>query len=162
VAPKHTGGLERRLLELAYTTNLEISPTSLAYYAPCSIDEADAVLSDLTARNRLQMDIGEDGAVTYKLIGRPTLAEKPVLTRAIAPRPQPIASPIAAAMFSAFIPGAGHIYTGRIAAAVLWFFVVSMGYVLVLPGLILHMFSMISAAASARRLNATQPMLLAA
>ena len=163
MAPKNSSGLERRLLELAYTTNLEITPASLAYFAPCSIDDADALLSDLTARNRLQMDISEDGVVSYKLTGRPTVADKPVLTRAIVQRPQAVASPMAAAIFSAFIPGAGHIYTGRIVAAVLWFLVVSMGYVLVLPGLILHMFSMISAAASARRLNASvQPMLLAA
>ena len=64
--------IERRLLELAYTTNLDITATSLAYFAPCTIDEADAVLSNLTARDRLQMDISDDGAVTYRLIGRPT------------------------------------------------------------------------------------------
>jgi len=157
--------IERRLLDLAYTTNLDITATSLAYFAPCSIDEADAVLSDLTARDRLQMDISDEGMVSYRLLGRPNVAvvePKPQLSRALV-RYQPVASPLAAALLSAFIPGAGHVYAGRIVAAVLWFLVVSMGYVLVLPGLILHMFSIVSAAASARRLNASQqPMLLAA
>jgi TM2 domain-containing membrane protein YozV len=164
VAPKRDpNAIERRLLDLAYTTNLEITATSLAYFAPCSIDEADAVLSDLTARDRLQMDVSDDGAVTYRLVGRPKVAEPAPLTRALVRHAPPVASPLAAALFSAFIPGAGHVYTGRAVAAVLWFLVVSMGYVLILPGLILHMFSIISAAASARRLNASQPpMLLAA
>ena len=63
MAPKRgPNAIERRLLDLAYTTSLEITATSLAYFAPCSIDDADAVLSDLTARNRLQMDISDDGA----------------------------------------------------------------------------------------------------
>jgi TM2 domain-containing membrane protein YozV len=167
VAPKRDpNAIERRLLDLAYTTNLEITATSLAYFAPCSIDEADAVLSDLTARDRLQMDISDDGAVSYRLLGRPKVAEpapQTPLTRALVRHAPPVASPLAAALFSAFIPGAGHVYTGRVVAAVLWFLVVSMGYVLIVPGLILHLFSMVSAAASARRLNASQPpMLLAA
>jgi TM2 domain-containing membrane protein YozV len=166
VAPKRDpNAIERRLLDLAYTTNLEITATSLAYFAPCTIDEADAVLSALTARDRLQMDISDDGAVSYRLLGRPKVAEQAPspLTRALVRHAPPVASPLAAALFSAFIPGAGHVYTGRVVAAVLWFLVVSMGYVLILPGLILHLFSIVSAAASARRLNASQPpMLLAA
>ncbi|MEO8843043.1 MAG: hypothetical protein ABI591_12700 [Kofleriaceae bacterium] len=165
MAPKRDPNvLERRLLELAYTTNLEITATSLAYFAPCSIDAADAVLSDLTARDRLQMEVSDDGAVSYRLLGRPKVVDRPIppLTRALVPHAPPVASPLAAALFSAFIPGAGHVYTGRVAAAVLWFLVVSMGYVLILPGLILHLFSMVSAAASARQLNASQPPLLLA
>ena len=60
------------------------------------------------------------------------------------------ASPFVAALLSLCIPGAGHLYAGRIGAAMLWFFVVSLGYVLILPGLILHMFSIASAAVAAR------------
>ena len=66
---------------------------------------------------------------------------------------QKTSSPVLAAVLSAFVPGAGHVYTGRIAAAVLWFIVVGIGYGLILPGLILHVANMISAARSARRLN---------
>jgi TM2 domain-containing membrane protein YozV len=153
--------IERRLLELAYTTNLEITAPALAYFAPCSIDDADLLLTDLTARNRLQMDISDEGVVTYRLLGRPkidvTKPSEPV--RAIVRAPA-AASPLAAAALSAFIPGAGHLYAGRILAAMMWFLVVTMGYVLILPGLVLHMFSIVSAAASARRLNARQPLLL--
>jgi TM2 domain-containing membrane protein YozV len=153
--------LERRLLELAYTTNLEITAPALAYFAPCSIDEADALLTDWTARDRLQMDISDEGAVTYRLLGRPKVdvTKAPEPTRAIV-RAAPVASPLVAAALSAFVPGAGHLYAGRILAAVMWFLVVSMGYVLILPGLVLHMFSIVSAASSARRLNARQPLLL--
>jgi hypothetical protein len=39
--------------------------------------------------------------------------------------------------------------------ALLWFLVVSAGYALILPGLILHMFNIVSAAASAHRLNSS-------
>jgi len=149
------------LLELAYTTNLEITAPALAYFAPCSIDDADALLTDLTARNRLQMDVSDEGVVTYRLLGRPKIdvAKSPEPTRAIV-QAAPVASPLAAAALSAFVPGAGHLYAGRFLAAVMWFLVVSMGYVLILPGLVLHMFSIVSAAASARRLNARQPLLL--
>lgn len=165
---RDANAIERRLLDLAYTTSLDITAPSLAYFAPCSIDEADAVLSDLTARDRLQMDISDDGAVSYRLLGRPTVvaALPPPSTRAVVRRAPQFASPLAAALLSAFIPGAGHVYAGRVVAAVLWFLVVSMGYVLILPGLILHMFSIFSAASSAHQLNASQasqpPMLLAA
>jgi hypothetical protein len=152
--------IERRLLELAYTTNLEITAPALAYFAPCSIDDADLLLTDLTARNRLQMDISDEGVVTYRLLGRPKVdAASHEPTRAIVHAPA-AASPLAAAALSAFIPGAGHLYAGRILAAMMWFLVVTMGYVLILPGLVLHMFSIVSAAASARRLNARQPLLL--
>jgi hypothetical protein len=158
---RDASAIERRLLELVYTTNLEITALALAYFAPCSIDDADALLSDLTARNRLQMDVSDEGVVTYRLLGRPKVdaALPPEATRAIV-RAAPVASPLAAAALSAFVPGAGHLYAGRFLAAVMWFFVVSMGYVLILPGLVLHLFSIVSAAASARRLNAHQPLLL--
>ena len=65
------------------------------------------------------------------------------------------ANPALAALFSLFVPGAGQLYTGRWVAAFLWFMVVSAGYALILPGLILHLFNIVSAAASAHRLNTT-------
>ena len=51
------------------------------------------------------------------------------------------------------MPGAGQLYTGRIVGALLWFLAVSAGYYLILPGLILHLFCIVSAASSAHRLN---------
>jgi TM2 domain-containing membrane protein YozV len=159
--------IERRLLDFAFTTEAKITAPALAYFAPCSIEDAARVLDDLTAHDRLSMEIEDDGSVTYTMLGRQKLApaaQPPRLTRAIVPfRTQPPhASPMLAAALSLMLPGAGHLYTGRALAAVMWFLVVGMGYALILPGLILHMFSIASAAASAHRLNTSAPLLLAA
>ncbi len=148
--------IERRLLDLAYTTSAKITPTALAYFAPCSIEDAERVLDDLATRGRLDLESDDDGNLYYELRGRQQLGApvRPAET-ALAPMEieQKTSSPVLAAVLSAFVPGAGHVYTGRIAAAVLWFIVVGIGYGLILPGLILHVANMISAARSARRLN---------
>jgi TM2 domain-containing membrane protein YozV len=65
-------------------------------------------------------------------------------------------SPLLAALLSALVPGAGHLYAERPVAAIVWFVIVSLGYTLLLPGLILHLFSIASATSSARRLEATR------
>lgn len=99
------------------------------------------------------MIVEDDGTVVYELRGRQLIASP------MAPPPQALvpvqrgASPVLAAILSAFIPGAGHIYTGRIAAAVVWFVVVGLAYGLILPGLVLHLCSMLSAARSAYTLD---------
>ena len=151
--------IEARLLELAHTTDVKITAPALAYFTPCTIDKAAAVLDDLAARDRLSMEIEDDGTVVYELRGRQKIAARPPQRLALAPIAAPAprtASPLLAAVLSVFIPGAGHLYAGRIAAAVLWFLVVGIGYVLVLPGLILHLFNIVSAASAANRLNAAQ------
>jgi TM2 domain-containing membrane protein YozV len=71
---------------------------------------------------------------------------------------QRTASPALAAFLSLWIPGAGQLYAGRAVAAVLWFLVVGAGYALILPGLLLHLFCIASAAISAGQ---TEPLLLA-
>lgn len=148
--------IEQRLLDLAFTTTAKITPTALAYFAPCSIDDASRVLDDLAARDRLDMNVEDDGSITYHLHGRQQLGAAPTRPPSVAlvPAEQPTSSPALAAILSAFVPGAGHVYTGRIAAALLWFFAVGIAYGLILPGVILHVASIISAARSARRLNA--------
>ncbi len=148
--------IERRLLDLAFTTTAKITPATLAYFAPCSLDEATHVLDDLAARDRLDMEIEDDGTIVYHMRGRQQLgapATPPSVALAPMVETKP-SSPALAAILSAFIPGAGHVYTGRIAAAVVWFVIVGIAYGLILPGLILHLASMFSAARSARRLNA--------
>ncbi|HEY6038419.1 MAG TPA: hypothetical protein VIV58_29250, partial [Kofleriaceae bacterium] len=135
-------------------------------------DDAAKVLDDLTTHDRLTMEVEDDGTIVYHLPGRQKLGAPtaPASARATAPtalvpffhRARPTASPMLAAALSMFIPGAGHVYTGRPIAAFLWFLVVGMGYALILPGLVLHLFSMASAAASAHRLNASGPLMLAA
>lgn len=160
---KDPSAIEQRLLELAHTTDAKITAPALAYFAPCSLDDAARVLDDLTARNRLSMDIEDDGSIVYQMFGRQKLAApapRAALVRVEHPRPH--VSPLAAAMLGALVPGAGHLYAGRLVAAILWFLVVSMGYVLIIPGLVLHLFSIVSAAAAAHRLNTASPLLLPA
>ena len=160
------GAIERRLLELAHTTDAKLTAPALAYFAPCSLDDASAVLDDLAARDRLRMEIEDDGTIIYDLPGRQKLAAPaaPPVTalsplqpfRPLRPIARPLSgpSPVLAAALTALVPGAGHLYAGRIGAAVLWFLVVGLGYALILPGLVLHLFSIASAAAAAHRAGA--------
>lgn len=166
--------IERRLLELAYTTETKLTAPSLAYYAGCSIEDAAQVLEDLAARDRVRMEVESDGTVVYEIPGRQKLAgarapsppPAPVPTPWLAPRPAQVhhgMSPLLAALLTVFMPGAGHLYAGRIFAAVMWFFVVGAGYALILPGLVLHMVSIFSAASAARQVaDRRSPPLLAA
>jgi len=168
------GAIEGRLLDLAHTTDAKITAPALAYFAPCSLDDAARVLDDLAGRDRLDLEIEDDGTLVYLLRGRQKLAPPPAAPSApsahAAPgwhaalvpigRPPEGPSPVIAALLSAIIPGAGHLYVGRIAAAVLWFVVVGIGYALILPGLVLHLFSIASAAVAARRLETARTRLL--
>lgn len=158
------GVIEHRLLELAYTTDVRITAPVLAYYAMCSIEDAEKVLDNLVARDRIAMEVRDDGTIEYVIADRQKLTprhEAPDPERAlvhIQPAPMAIrhdreANPGLAAVLSLFMPGAGQLYAGRIVGALLWFLAVSAGYYLILPGLILHVFCMVSAASSAHRLN---------
>src|SRR5678816_3330798 len=102
------------------------------------------------------MDIEDDGTVVYQLLGRQKIAARPLpAPAATLPALVPMvrghreASPMLAGLLTLFVPGAGHLYVGRFVAAVLWFLVVGAGYALILPGLILHLFSIASAASAA-------------
>lgn len=156
--------IEHRLLDLAYTTDAKITAPVLAYWAPCSIEDAEKVLDNLAARDRVHMEIEEDGTVVYQVPDRqklkPRVERLPSRALQIVRPAMPLAlrggreaSPALAALFSLFVPGAGQLYAGRWVAAFLWFMVVTAGYALLLPGLILHLFNIVSAAASAHRLN---------
>jgi len=155
--------IEARLLELAHTTDARITAATLAYFAPSSVENAQKVLDDLSARNQLSMDVEDDGSITYELLGRQRLTP----TRALAPlhrevelapaRPARSPSPVIAALLSTWIPGAGQLYAGRFAAAIAWFLVVGAGYVLFLPGLFLHLLCIVSAATSSARRRLEAP-----
>src|ERR1051325_11326870 len=69
--------IEARLLELAHTTEAKITAPALAYFAPCSFDDAGRVLDDLAARDRLSMEIEDDGTIVYHMPGRQKLALPP-------------------------------------------------------------------------------------
>jgi hypothetical protein len=159
------GAIEARLLELAHTTEAKITAPALAYFAPCSLDDAGRVLDDLAARDRLSMEIEDDGTIVYHMPGRQKLAAPSSMAPLMAPlRPALVPAarfshgpnPALAGLLSALIPGAGHLYAERPVAAILWFVIVGLGYTLLLPGLILHLFSIASAASSARRLEAAR------
>ena len=161
--------IEQRLLELAYTSDTKLTATALAYFAPCTVEDASRVLEDLAGRGTLAMDIEDDGAIVYTMPGRqklgtPTLRREVGLGLATTPARRGRRSPAAAAVLTALVPGAGHAYAGSALAAVLWFMAVGVGYALVVPGLLLHVWCMVSAARKAQALDAgpPRPMLLAA
>jgi hypothetical protein len=163
---KDPSAIEARLLELAHTTDAKITAPALAYFAPCSIEDAQRVLDDLSAREQLTMDVEDDGTIVYTMPGRQKIgAARPANPGYIPLRREtalvPVergraASPMLAAVLTMFVPGAGHLYAGKIGAALLWFVVVGLGYALILPGLILHLFAMASSASAAHRLNMAQ------
>lgn len=157
------GIIEQRLLELAYTTETKITVPALAYYANCSIEDSERVLDGLVKRDRIQMEVTDTGTLEYLVPDRHRLAPRPEpLQRRVEIRPPVLplalgdgrpASPSLAAVLSVMVPGAGQAYTGRWAAGILWFLLVTAGYVLFLPGVLLHVFCVGSAAGSAHRLN---------
>ncbi len=160
--------IEHRLLELVYTTDAPITPPLLAYFAPCSLEDAERALDNLVARDRIQMDVGDDGAITYTFPNRHKLtprSEPPAvpLQRALVPHGlQPIAigggraaSPALAAVLSMVVPGAGQLYSGNALSALLWFALVTAGYTLILPGIFLHLCCIAAAASAAHRLNSS-------
>lgn len=154
--------IEHRLLELVYTTDAPITPMALAYFAPCSPEAAEKVLDDLAARDRIQLDVAEDGTITYVFPRRHKLAARepsrslvPLRPAMLAARERRHTSPLLAAGLSLLIPGAGQLYIGHALSAALWFLLVTLGYTLVLPGLILHVFCIAAAAGAARRMNSS-------
>lgn len=146
--------IEARLLDLAHTTTVKLTAPVLAYYAPCSIEDASRVLDDLASRDILSLEVEDDGGLHYEMRGRqqlPAHAHVPVAPpRALVVRQEPPRSALLAALLTFWIPGAGHAYAGRYLAAVMWFLAVGAGYVLILPGLLLHLFAILSAASAAR------------
>ena len=143
--------IEHRLLELAYTTTVTITAPAVAYFAPCRIEDAQRVLDHLVATDRIAMNVDDEGSITYSIAGRQQIVPpRPV---ALALRRGHEASPALAALLSLLIPGAGQLYAGRPGSALVWFFSVMVGYLLIIPGLFLHVLCIASAAGSAHRLN---------
>ena len=148
--------IEHRLLDLAYTTDSPLSPQLLAYYAPCSIEDAEKVLDSLVAQDRLRLEIDDNGGIHYEMPNRVRIQSPRALVRMTpapltGPRP---ANPAVAAVLSLIVPGAGHLYAGRPLSAVLWFVLVSVGYLLlIVPGVLLHVLCIASAASATHQLR---------
>jgi TM2 domain-containing membrane protein YozV len=163
--------IEHRLLDLAYTTDSVITAPLLAYYAPCSIEDAERVLDRLVAGNRLRLDVDEDGNLQYVVPNRERLPARAALS-STSPASEGRSTPTfaltrqvpdymetrqapnaaAAAILSMIVPGAGQLYAGRPLSAVAWFALVSMGYLLlIVPGVLLHVLCVAAAGSSAHR-----------
>jgi TM2 domain-containing membrane protein YozV len=153
--------IEHRLLDLAYTTDSVITAPLLAFYTPCSIEDAEHVLDRLCAENRLHLEVDDEGNVRYVVPNRQRLAapRAPVaLTRPplagleVAPPPHPTV----AALLSLLVPGAGQLYAGRPLSGLVWFLVVTLGYLmLIVPGVLLHIVCVASAASAAHHTRTT-------
>ena len=53
-----------------------------------------------------------------------------------------VPSPGVAAVLSAFVPGLGHVYAGRMGAGLLWFLATGFGYwAILVPGFLIHVAS---------------------
>jgi TM2 domain-containing membrane protein YozV len=152
--------IEHRLLDLAYTTDSVITAPLLAYYTPCSIEDADRVLDRLVAEDRPRLEIDDDGNVTYVVPNRQRLSlPRPVAIVRQADRSLELArvpNPAVAAVLSLVVPGAGQLYAGRPLSALVWFVTVTLGYLmLIVPGLLLHILCVASAAGAAHHVRAT-------
>jgi hypothetical protein len=153
--------IEHRLLDLAYTTDTVITAPVLAFYVPCSIEDAERVLDRLVAESRLQLEVDDDGVIRYVVPNRQRIAApRPpqALVHPILPsleaRHRP--NPVAAALLSLIVPGAGQLYAGRPGSALAWFVIVTMGYLLlVVPGIILHVLCVAAAAGAAHHWRAS-------
>jgi len=157
--------IEHRLLDLAYTTDSIITAPVLAYYAPCSIADAERVLDRLSTEGRLELEVDDNGGLHYTMpnrqrIARPHLPDAPTLALqrydvgSLETRAEP--NPAAAAILSMIVPGAGQLYAGRPLSAIAWFFLVTLGYLLlIVPGVLLHVLCVASAASSAHRWRPT-------
>jgi TM2 domain-containing membrane protein YozV len=77
--------LEARLLELAFTTEAPITATALAFFAPCSLQEASAILDRLAAAGTLRIESDDEGNIYYEMPNRARVAGP--TAQALAKRP---------------------------------------------------------------------------
>jgi len=144
--------IEHRLLDLAYTTDIVITVPALAFYAPCSLEAAEHVLDRLASEGRIEIDVDDDGNLSYRLPNRQHIAAPHPLLRQVETDLEQRHAPnaAAAAVLSMIVPGAGQLYAGRPLSAVAWFVLVTMGYLLLIaPGVMLHILCVASAASAA-------------
>ena len=100
----------------------------------------------------------QDAAIKCKHCGEMLNGSKKSQDMSVSPPPPPPQytiqmppvrkwSPGVAAVLSFFIPGLGQMYQGNILSGLFWLFFVVVGYmVFIIPGLILHLICIISAA----------------
>jgi hypothetical protein len=138
---------EQRVLDVLFTTTIPITPAHMAWVVHLPIAEAEKHLERMVESGILHKECDvETGAVSYVYPQRALLEKRePHALLPIAPRP--LYSPALAAALSILLPGAGHLYSAREKAGVLWMFATLAGYVcLIVPGIILHILCVASAA----------------
>jgi hypothetical protein len=103
----------------------------------------------------------QDEAIVCRFCNRAVGGESaPPPLMSASPPARPLPSPGVAAVLSFFIPGLGQIYKGKVGAGIAWLICTIAGYALwILPGLILHIACVVSAAStwSARPATSAQP-----
>lgn len=97
--------LEARLLELAFTTDVPITASSLAFFAPCALSQAEALLDRLATTGTLRIESDDDGQIYYVLPNRQKLSSgDQALARRSPARPTNQAQAQAQARQAAFAP----------------------------------------------------------
>ena len=81
-ASAHETELERRFLDFAYTTDAPITPGAVAYFAQCSLEQAEALLDRLANKGTLRIENDENGNVYYVLPGRSRLERPAAMVQA--------------------------------------------------------------------------------
>jgi hypothetical protein len=153
--------IEHRLLDLAYTTDSVITAPLLAFYAPCSIEDAERVLDRLCTENRLRLEIDDEGNVSYVVPNRQRVSPPRASVALTRPTPRSLElvrppNAAVAAVLSLLVPGAGQLYAGRPLSGLVWFVVVTLGYLmLIVPGVLLHIVCVASAASAAHHTRTT-------
>jgi hypothetical protein len=162
---------EKKLLDLAMRTTDRLTAPFVAYHLEIRIKEAEEHLDQMTVEGHLGLDSDDDGNLFYEfpnlrrgsartaeggasalpqparpappLPPRPPMAPyRPIATLA----PQRHFSPAVAAMLSLLLPGLGQIYRGEKANGVGFLIAAILGYFLIVPGLIIHLVSIVKAA----------------
>jgi hypothetical protein len=147
---------EKQLLRLIFRTSTRLSPVSVAYHLELPVHEAREHLERAVTQGILELACDDAGRPSFTCPDRPQPA---ALLPAVVHRPRVLAleayvaaaedpSPATSAALSLLMPGAGHIYCGRVQQGVAWMMATGMGYLLfIIPGLILHVCCVINAAA---------------
>jgi hypothetical protein len=137
---------EQRVLDVLFTTTIPLTPAHMAWVSHVPVAEAEQHLERMVEQGIVRKDCDmETGDIAYVFPQRSLVARPP--SQALVPYPtRPLYSPTLAAVLSVLLPGAGHFYSGRGRAGVLWMFATIAGYMaLVVPGIILHILCIASA-----------------
>jgi len=136
---------EQRVLDVLFTTTDPLTPVHLAYHTRVPVAEAEKHLEHMVEAQILHKECDEEtGAVSYVYPQRAMLEARnpPALTGM-----RPLYSPLGAAALTVLLPGAGHMYSGRTRAGLFWLLGTLAGYMcLVIPGIVLHILCIASAA----------------